>query len=132
MKRYYFNVREGDDVFVDDVGLELASKELAWAEAARSVAELGRDQIVDHPEGHRIVIEVRIVDEPVMAVHLSFQTIWGSIVPTKSDSSSTEKIRRLLDAFSLVDPETKMEILTLAEKLSGLASKNEGDETKHR
>jgi hypothetical protein len=43
--RFYFDVREGDRVITDDVGLDLLNRESALSAAARSIAELARDEI---------------------------------------------------------------------------------------
>lgn len=75
MVRYYFDVREGDHVTIDDEGMEFATRERALLEAAQSVAELARDQIPMHPTGHRIVIEARDSEGPILSVRVIFESI---------------------------------------------------------
>jgi hypothetical protein len=60
MPRYYFDVREGDDVTSDDEGLELSGIEAAWVEAAHSLADILRDAVRTRHQGadHRMAIEV--------------------------------------------------------------------------
>ncbi len=43
MPRYYFDTHDGDEVIIDDVGLEFSSLEAVKTEAARSLADLARD-----------------------------------------------------------------------------------------
>lgn len=134
--RFYFDVREGDVVIVDDEGLDLSSQNRAWVEAARSVAELARDQIPKHPQGHRIVIQVRNPEELVLAVTVTFNTeLLGSQVSKEASDGATpsaEEIRRLMDAFTNADPATKAKILGLVEKYaSELSREVQKIDTKH-
>ncbi|WP_456685706.1 DUF6894 family protein, partial [Bradyrhizobium sp. P5_C11_2] len=39
MKRYYFDIREGDEIIPDEEGLELSTIEKVQEEAARSLAD---------------------------------------------------------------------------------------------
>ena len=43
MPRYYFHFREGEELTLDDVGLELAGPESASHEALRGLADCMRD-----------------------------------------------------------------------------------------
>jgi hypothetical protein len=75
MTRYYFDVRDGSDVSLDDEGYELSSHDAAWAEAARSIAEMARDKIPDSgSDGRQLAIEVRTDRGPVLAVRVLFET----------------------------------------------------------
>jgi hypothetical protein len=58
--RSYFDTLEDGQVISDEDGLEFASLEAAEYEAARSAAEIGRDQL---PKGVAPEITVRIRDE---------------------------------------------------------------------
>jgi hypothetical protein len=70
-KRYYFDVREGEDISPDDEGMELASLAAAQAEAARALAEMARDKVRNRPDGagHQMTIDVRDDDGPVLQVN---------------------------------------------------------------
>ena len=58
MPRYYFDVREGPRFIPDDEGLDFDSLDAAEHEAAKGVAEIGRDQL---PKGgtRDVTVEVR-------------------------------------------------------------------------
>jgi hypothetical protein len=75
MPRYYFDIREGEDLAPDDEGLELSTIEAAWIEAARSLVDILRDAIRTRRPGadHRMAIEVRDVNGAVLAVKVSFE-----------------------------------------------------------
>jgi hypothetical protein len=45
MRRYYFDVRDGDQVAIDEEGYELASIASVLNEAARALAEMARDAV---------------------------------------------------------------------------------------
>jgi hypothetical protein len=133
VKRYFFDVRAGDQFTRDAEGLVLSSQEKAWAEAARSVAELARDQIPKHLNGHQIIIEVRS-PEPLLLVSLTFKTeLLGSEASALApERPAMGEIRRLMEAFAAVaDPKTKAEILALAERFAGSPLSFESDKTKH-
>jgi hypothetical protein len=65
MKRYFFDIREGDKVAIDEEGKELSHVEAAQEEAARSLADLARDEIGCEPFCH-MTIQVRDSDGPVV------------------------------------------------------------------
>jgi hypothetical protein len=75
MRRYYFDLRVGDDLAPDDEGLELPSIERVQEEAARSLADMARDAVRTdcNGTGHRMAIEVRDDDGPVLQVKFTFQ-----------------------------------------------------------
>ena len=54
MPRYYFDLRDGDDLAVDEEGVELRDMELVQEEAARSLADMARDAV---RTGHEIVVQ---------------------------------------------------------------------------
>ena len=70
MKRYFFDIRDGDNLAVDEEGMELRDVEAAQEEAARSLADMTRDRIRSKPRWH-VAIEVRDDNGPV--VEASFQ-----------------------------------------------------------
>lgn len=119
--RYYFDVREGDCVTTDDVGLDLLNRESALLEAARTIAELARDEIPKHLSGHKIVISARDTAGPILSVSVTFEAALvgspaaGAEAP-KATAPSAEEVIRLLEAFSVADPKTKAEIVAVAEQ----------------
>ncbi len=60
MPHFYFDVREGDSFTRDPEGLELESLDAAEYEAAKGVAEIGRDQL---PKGRCREVTVEVRDE---------------------------------------------------------------------
>jgi hypothetical protein len=75
MRRYYFDLREGDDLAPDEEGLELPSIERVQEEAARSLADMARDAVRKNHDGagQRMAIEVRDDDGPVLQVRFTFE-----------------------------------------------------------
>jgi hypothetical protein len=75
MPRYFFDVRDGDNVAPDDEGLELPATEAAWDEAAHSLADMLRDAVRMQRQGedHRMAVEVRDDNGPVLTVEVSFK-----------------------------------------------------------
>jgi hypothetical protein len=75
MRRYYFDLRDGDDVAPDDEGLELPSIERVQEEAARSLADMARDAVRTSQDGadHCMAIEVRDDNGPVLQVKFTFE-----------------------------------------------------------
>jgi hypothetical protein len=57
MPRYYFNLRDGDDLIPDDEGVELPAIQGARNEAFRGLADCARDAICN-VSGGKLVIEV--------------------------------------------------------------------------
>ncbi|WP_309142534.1 DUF6894 family protein [Bradyrhizobium sp. sGM-13] len=59
MRRYYFDLRDGDDLAPDEEGLDLPNIERVQEEAARSLADMARDAVrMNHdragePDGNR-------------------------------------------------------------------------------
>ena len=74
MRRYYFDLRDNDEVLLDDEGLELPTIERVQGEAARSLADMARDTASHAHNGkaHHMAIEVRDEDGPVMQVRFTF------------------------------------------------------------
>jgi hypothetical protein len=72
MKRYFFDISDGDELAADEDGMELPDVEAALEEAARSLADLARDRIRGQPY-RRMAIEVRDIDGPVVEVSFQLQ-----------------------------------------------------------
>ncbi|WP_441236473.1 DUF6894 family protein [Bradyrhizobium sp. 930_D9_N1_4] len=76
MTRYYFDLRDEDELALDEEGLELRDLRAAQLEAARSLAEMVLDAV--HPtasvnDRHYMAIEVRDPTGPVMQVKFTFE-----------------------------------------------------------
>jgi hypothetical protein len=65
MTRYFFDIREGDQVAIDEEGKELPHVKAAQEEAARSLADLARDKIGCEPFCP-MTVQVRDRDGPVV------------------------------------------------------------------
>jgi hypothetical protein len=75
MPRYYFDMREGDEIVPDDEGLELDALETVQEEAARSLADMARDAIRRRNRAghhHQMAIDVRDDSGPVLEVTFTF------------------------------------------------------------
>jgi hypothetical protein len=75
MPRYYFDIREGDEFFPDEEGIELRTLQAVQEEAARSLADLARDAARNHLDGlgSRLAIEVRDDKGAVMQLTFTFE-----------------------------------------------------------
>jgi hypothetical protein len=75
MPRYYFDMREGDEIAPDEEGMELRTLEAVQEEAARTLADMARDAIRGHSNGagHQMSIEVRDEAGPVLQVKFTFE-----------------------------------------------------------
>jgi hypothetical protein len=76
MPRYYFDMREGDEIAPDEEGMELRTLQAVQEEAARALADMARDAIRGRPvdgSGHRMSIEVRDDNGPVLEVKFTFE-----------------------------------------------------------
>ena len=75
MPRYYFDLRDNDELAVDDEGLELFTLQAVQIEAARSLVDMARQLIWTKAEtvmGHRMAIEVRDEHGPVLQAKFEF------------------------------------------------------------
>jgi hypothetical protein len=76
MKRYYFDLRDGYILTPDEEGLELPDIEAVQQEAARSLADMATDVVRGRRvsgNGHRMAIEVRDDDGPVLQAKFTFE-----------------------------------------------------------
>ncbi|MFG3598308.1 DUF6894 family protein [Bradyrhizobium sp. RDI18] len=76
MKRYYFDLRDGDAVSVDEKGLELPDIEAVQEEAARSLVDMAKDAVRGRRFsgfGRGMEIEVRDEDGPVLQAKFTFE-----------------------------------------------------------
>ena len=58
MPRFYFDVLDGDALARDDTGLEFPNQDAAEDEAARAIADIGRDSLPKR-RGSELCVRVR-------------------------------------------------------------------------
>ncbi|WKA25921.1 DUF6894 family protein [Bradyrhizobium roseum] len=75
MRRYYFDLRDDNGLFVDDDGLECRDMQVVQMEAARSLADMARDAVhaATSTPSHAMSIEVRDDAGPVLLVRFTFE-----------------------------------------------------------
>jgi hypothetical protein len=75
MPRYYFDLRDGEELAIDEEGLELSNLRAVQLEAARALADLARETLQDTISGghHYMAIQVRDDIGPVMQVRFTFE-----------------------------------------------------------
>ena len=77
MPHYYFDVRHGDHLTVDEDGFKLPDIAGVQYEATRSLVEMGRDAVRSAVYGagktERMAIEVRNEAGPVLRVNFTFE-----------------------------------------------------------
>ena len=67
MPRYFFHIRDGENIIPDEEGLELPDNEAAGVEARRSAVEMLADAQRDSTDISHQVIEVTTADGVVIA-----------------------------------------------------------------
>ena len=76
MPHYYLDLRDEDNLAVDEEGLELRDVAAAQEEATQSLAEMAGDAVrgpsCDGNRNHRMAIEVRDETRPVLQVNFTF------------------------------------------------------------
>jgi hypothetical protein len=76
LKRYYFDLRDGNALAPDEEGVELPDIESVQEEAALSLADMARNADRTHPKhgpGHCMAIEVRDESGPILKVLFTFE-----------------------------------------------------------
>jgi len=74
-KRYFFDIRDGDEIAIDEEGMVLPHIQAAQEEAARSLAGIAHDAVrgsASQGIGHRMAIEVRDDAGPVLRATFTF------------------------------------------------------------
>lgn len=69
MSRYFFDLRDGDELTPDEQGLELPSFHAAQEEAARSLADMAKQAVESRRidgSGGLLAVEVRDENGPVL------------------------------------------------------------------
>ena len=72
MVRYFFDVRDNDSFYPDDVGVELPSIDTVKAQAGRTKGEIAKD-VLPGSEVRTLAIEVRDDLGPILRVALRFE-----------------------------------------------------------
>lgn len=77
MARYYFDLRDGDELIVDEEGLELRDTRAVQREAALSVSGFARDGVGRFNGAQSLQMAIAVRDEhgPVMEVKFSFEIV---------------------------------------------------------
>ena len=70
--RYYFDIRDGENLYPDEEGLELADQTAAEVEAAQSLASMAKD-LATLDERRDMAIEVRTELGPLFKAALIFE-----------------------------------------------------------
>jgi hypothetical protein len=76
MPRYYFDIRDNDELAADDEGLDLPNLQAVQIEAARSLADMAKHAVWEKAEtilGHRMAVEVRDDNGPVLQAKFTFE-----------------------------------------------------------
>jgi hypothetical protein len=74
MALYYFDLRDGEELALDEEGLELRTMRAVQEEAARALSGIAYDAMrLDGRQRQHMAIEVRDVHGPVMEVKFSFE-----------------------------------------------------------
>ena len=76
MPRYYFDIRDEDGLTIDEEGLELRDTQAVQEEAARSLADMARDEVrsgTAPSQNCHMAIEVRDDDGLLFAVKFTFE-----------------------------------------------------------
>jgi hypothetical protein len=69
--RYYFDIRDGEELYPDEEGLELADQTAAEVEAAQSLASMAKD-VAPLDERRDMAIEVRTEFGPLFKAAFIF------------------------------------------------------------
>ncbi|QIG98077.1 MULTISPECIES: DUF6894 family protein [unclassified Bradyrhizobium] len=73
MTRYYFDLRDGGGLAIDEEGLVMSDLAAVKEEAARSLADMVRNSACGHNLG-QIAIEVRDDNGPVLEAGIAWRT----------------------------------------------------------
>jgi hypothetical protein len=76
MPRYYFDLRDNDELAVDEEGMELPTLQAVQIETARSLVDIAKHAIWTKAESvlrHRMAIEVRNGTGPVLQARFTFE-----------------------------------------------------------
>ena len=72
MPRYYFDIRENDEIVVDELGMDFPDLQAAAAEAAQSLTDMAKD-FLPGTECYSLAIEVRNGDKPLFKAAIAYE-----------------------------------------------------------
>jgi hypothetical protein len=77
MAHYYFDLRDGGELIIDEEGLELPDATAVQREAALALSGFARDSVesFNGAQSHHMAIAVRDEHGPVMEVKFSFEIV---------------------------------------------------------
>lgn len=73
MSRYYFDVDDGDDVFIDNAGLDLPDMDAAIREARRALVDMIRDTVRE-TDAEKVSIRIRDGAKGPIMLQVTFTT----------------------------------------------------------
>jgi hypothetical protein len=75
MARYFFDMRDGDELIADEEGVEFLTIDAVQHEAAHALSDMARDEVrlTGNGPARHMAIEVRDGDGPVMHATFSFE-----------------------------------------------------------
>ena len=76
MTLYFFDMRDGADLFPDEEGLELPNLKAVQIEAARALGSMTKQTLWTKAKshlGHRMAVEVRDATGPVLQAKFTFE-----------------------------------------------------------
>jgi len=73
MTRYFFDIRDGDELVPDEEGVDMPDVEAAQEEAAQTLADLARQKIRGL-SFHHLAVEVRDLDGPVLEANFTWRS----------------------------------------------------------
>ena len=73
MPRFFFDVNDGEDIFIDNAGIELPDMDAAIREARRALADMIRDAMRG-VDGDRVSIRIRDGSEGPILLEVNFTT----------------------------------------------------------
>lgn len=98
MKRYYFDLKDGNDLSHDEEGMELPDVLSAQQEAAQTLADMARDAIRSDGMGRQMAIEVRDANGPLVQVKYVFE-----IGESAMDNKESEYRQHAAEAQKMAD-----------------------------
>lgn len=69
--RYYFDIRDGSDLYPDEEGMDLPSQIAAGVEAAQSLADMAKDTL-QFDRRRAMAVEVRTGSDPLFQAAFIF------------------------------------------------------------
>jgi hypothetical protein len=119
MSLYYFDLRDGSELVIDDDGTELRDMSAAQNEAARALSGLAWDAMRsgDGVKSQKLAISVRNAHGPVLDVKISFEVARATTDTARHVGSDSKENHRLLAAFArMTNEDMRATVLALAQR----------------